>query len=108
MRRPVTPQPFPGIANPPDRRGKADARSGESFVTHPLAGAYRCTALVTECDEAYLSLLQSRGVMFFSFAYAAADSSIIPHQLLVRLDPVGDHLPLVPSHCRNLTAPPPS
>ena len=57
-----------------------------------------CAGTTTEPldAECYDSLLQSRGVMPFSFAYSAADSSIIGRtSSWSGCDPVGDHLPLV-------------
>src|SRR6266496_3154232 len=57
----------------------------------------------------HISLPQSRGVMFFSFAYFAADSSTIERtsSLSGWIQSVMTFHSL-PSHCWNFTAPPPS
>src|SRR6266545_952826 len=63
----------------------------------------------TKVNYAQASLLQSRGVMFFSLAYAAADCSIIG-RTSSRSGWIQSVITFhwLPSHCWNLTAPPPS
>src|SRR5437870_3735381 len=59
--------------------------------------------------DAYASFPQSRGVMFFSFAYLAADSSTIG-RVMARSPEIQSVTAChcLPSHCWNFTRPEPS
>src|SRR2546428_13916617 len=76
---------------------------------HPNPLPQACRGLRGRTLVAQASLPQSRGVMFFSLAYAAADCSTID-RTSSRSGWIQSVITFhwLPSHCRNFTAPPPS
>jgi hypothetical protein len=96
---------------PADRseRGGAGALAAAIAEASRRRGDARAHPRVVACDQAADSFVQSRGVMFFSFAYFFADSSIIYR--IIALSGAYQSLTTfhcVPSHVWNFARPEPS